>query len=566
METMLVLGAISALTAASFWIYGVVSEKQKVSTAQSQLASIQKGINSISGIYSNIDEANTMLLQSKSLPSHMISNGTIVNPWKGKVTITPRNGSDSYYNVSYYNVPSSACIDLVTKSRVLYKTVESSSNKLANSDQISDVVSFCSNVGKNEAIVFSNFYTGDTVYEAGISTSVSTSVSASSSIRASTSISASTSASKSISSSMSVSSSVSASKSASISSSISASASVSASLSNSISNSVSASRSTSASLSNSISSSVSTSSSISASNSISMSNSLSTSRVISASISNSISSSVSASSSRSISTSIVASTSASVSSSVSASVSASASASTSASLSVSASASAVASISASNSRSTSASLSNSISASNAISASKSASTSLSTSTSLSVSRSVSASASTSAAISASRSVSTSASLSASRSVSTSVSASVSASASRSLSTSRSVSTSISASVAKEMTKVNALKASMTYKNPTTTPMMIGSQMSMLPSQVVSFMPAGVQYGFHLYHINSQKKTYWATPTESMSSGRTIPQIDTGAKMTNFVNAVKAANSLATLKAAFYNNGLGAFYEKLIVKY
>ena len=68
MEMMLVLGSIAAIVAIGFWIYSIASERQRVNTAQKQLASIQKGIEDMSGIYSDIDEARTMLLQSKVLP------------------------------------------------------------------------------------------------------------------------------------------------------------------------------------------------------------------------------------------------------------------------------------------------------------------------------------------------------------------------------------------------------------------------------------------------------------------------------------------------------------------
>lgn len=356
MEMMLVLGAFAAIVAVGFWIYSIASERERVSTAQKQLASIQKGINDMSGIYSNIDEARTMLLESKTLPSNMVNGNALVNPWKGKITITPHNGSDTFYDVSYYNVPSSSCIDLVNKSRVFYRTVTSTNSSLTDTSNVNNVVDFCSKIAKNDAIVFSNFYTGDTVYEASVSNSISTSTSISSSISTSTSVSASTSASKSISTSVSVSNSISASASTSLSNSISSSQSTSASISNSISNSVSASKSTSTSISNSLS----------ASTSASISNSINTSKSLSASASNSISNSISASTSRSVSTSVSASISASVSNSISASVSASRSASTSASLSISASASKVASISASNSRSISTSLANNVNKGNTV--------------------------------------------------------------------------------------------------------------------------------------------------------------------------------------------------------
>lgn len=325
LELLLVMGSFAAIVAIGFWIYSLAAERQRINTAQKQLASIQKGMNDILVAASNIDEARAMLLQGKSLPSNMISGNNLVNPWSGKITITPRNGSDTFYDVSYYNVPTPSCIDLVNKSRIFFTTVTSSNSSLTSTDNTSGIANFCSKIAKNDAIVFSNFYTGDTVYEASVSNSISTSTSISSSISTSTSVSASTSASKSISTSLSLSNSISASTSVSISNSISASISTSASISNSISASKSASTSTS--LSNSISASTSASISNSISSSISASKSASTS----ASLSNSISSSVSASKSASTSTSISASTSASTSASLSVSASKSISISKSAS-------------------------------------------------------------------------------------------------------------------------------------------------------------------------------------------------------------------------------------------
>lgn len=165
LEMMLVLGAFTGIVTIGFWIFGIASERQRINTAQKQLASIQKGMNDILVVASNIDEARAMLLQGKALPSNMVNGQNLVNPWSGKITITPHNGSDSFYDVSYYNVPSSSCIDLVNKSSVLYRTVTSTNSSLTSADNVNGVVDFCSKIAKNDAIVFSNFYTGDTVYE-----------------------------------------------------------------------------------------------------------------------------------------------------------------------------------------------------------------------------------------------------------------------------------------------------------------------------------------------------------------------------------------------------------------
>ncbi|ECT9551502.1 hypothetical protein CJG84_24450 [Salmonella enterica] len=289
LETMLALGAVVAIVASGFWVYSIAAERLRITNAQKQLAAIYKGMSKVQLMAFNVDEAKSMLLKSKSLPSNMViaNNDELVNPWSGKVTITSHNGSDIYYDVSYYNVPSSSCIDLVNKARIFYSMVGSASSILNNRAKISDLIAFCSNISKNEPIVFSNFVEGDILFAA--------SVSVSSSIAVSTRISTS----KAVSTSASISGSISASRSNSISSSISASNSAS------LSRSVSASKliSASTSISRSIATSKSNSSSVSASNSISLSRSASASKLVSVSTSVSRSIAVSKSVSSSISTS-----------------------------------------------------------------------------------------------------------------------------------------------------------------------------------------------------------------------------------------------------------------------
>lgn len=254
MEMMLSLGAIVALMAVIFWVFNVMSERQKVSTAIKGLGYIQQAMNKIEGSYSSVEEGRNMILGGNLLPSNMKQGNRLVNPWDGEITITDHDGTNEFYDITYYKVTEKSCPDLVGRSRPLFKSViRKSDTKTINSDSsITDIVTFCKN-SPNDGIIFSSYYEGDTVYKASVSTSVSNSIS--------TSVSTSVSTSKSI--STSVSTSVSASISASVSASTSASKSISTS--KSISSSISSSISASASASKSVSTSVSISNSISAS-------------------------------------------------------------------------------------------------------------------------------------------------------------------------------------------------------------------------------------------------------------------------------------------------------------
>lgn len=97
-----------------------------------------------------------MLTSSKALPSSMLDKtGSFVNAYGGKLTITPHNGSDDFYDVSYYNVPSDACIELVSASRAIYRTITNSSYspKITAASGVSDIASFCSGFTSTSSVM-----------------------------------------------------------------------------------------------------------------------------------------------------------------------------------------------------------------------------------------------------------------------------------------------------------------------------------------------------------------------------------------------------------------------------
>ncbi|EBU5881663.1 prepilin-type N-terminal cleavage/methylation domain-containing protein [Salmonella enterica subsp. enterica serovar Infantis] len=158
-ELLLVLAA-TGVVAATFYVYGKVQAHNRVNRATHDLASISKAMNAILTTRPTIAEANTMLTSSKALPSSLPSSmldktGSFVNAYGGKLTITPHNGSDDFYDVSYYNVPSDACIELVSASRAIYRTITipSYGTKITAASGVSDIASFCSGFTSTSSVM-----------------------------------------------------------------------------------------------------------------------------------------------------------------------------------------------------------------------------------------------------------------------------------------------------------------------------------------------------------------------------------------------------------------------------
>lgn len=151
-ELLLVLAVATGVVAATFYVYGKVQAHNRVNRATHDLASISKAMNAILTTRPTIAEANTMLTSSKALPSSMTDRtGSFVNAYGGKLTITPHNGSDDFYDVSYYNVPPDACIELVSASRAIYRTITNTS--YSPNSGVSDIASFCSGFTSTSSVM-----------------------------------------------------------------------------------------------------------------------------------------------------------------------------------------------------------------------------------------------------------------------------------------------------------------------------------------------------------------------------------------------------------------------------
>lgn len=153
-ELLLVLAVATGVVAATFYVYGKVQAHNRVNRATHDLASISKAMNAILTTRPTIAEANTMLTSSKALPSSMTDrSGSFVNAYGGKLTITPHNGSDDFYDV--YNVPPDACIELVSASRAIYRTITNTSYspKITAASSVNDIASFCSGFTSTSSVI-----------------------------------------------------------------------------------------------------------------------------------------------------------------------------------------------------------------------------------------------------------------------------------------------------------------------------------------------------------------------------------------------------------------------------
>ncbi|EKZ3172925.1 prepilin-type N-terminal cleavage/methylation domain-containing protein [Enterobacter asburiae] len=155
-ELLLVLAVATGVVAATFYVYGKVQAHNRVNRATHDLASISKAMNAILTTRPTIAEANTMLTSSKTLPSSMLDKtGSFVNAYGGKLTITAHSGSNDFYDVSYYNVPPDACIELVSASRAIYRTITNTSYspKITAASGVNDIASFCSGFTSTSSVM-----------------------------------------------------------------------------------------------------------------------------------------------------------------------------------------------------------------------------------------------------------------------------------------------------------------------------------------------------------------------------------------------------------------------------
>jgi len=121
---LLVLGVVALLLVAAFVVYPQVRLAQRVSTEVQNLNAVQSNLKALystrNGNYAGltVDVARN----ARIFPSRMVENNDVVNAWGGKVLLGPAANPYSgmaagrTYVIRYRNVPSDACVALISQS------------------------------------------------------------------------------------------------------------------------------------------------------------------------------------------------------------------------------------------------------------------------------------------------------------------------------------------------------------------------------------------------------------------------------------------------------------------
>lgn len=118
-EAAMVLAILAVVIAGIMIFYTNADGSRKTSAAISELGAIQQSVRSLyAGQATFTNLANTVLVNSDSLPSKMINGTAIIHSHNGAVTVAAANagnGAASGFSVQMNNVPSDACAKMVTQ-------------------------------------------------------------------------------------------------------------------------------------------------------------------------------------------------------------------------------------------------------------------------------------------------------------------------------------------------------------------------------------------------------------------------------------------------------------------
>lgn len=115
----IVVAAIGGLIARQM----AASQTSRVQTEAGNLQAIVGKVNStFAGRSSYAGATTAFLLSQGAFPTSMVNAGNVVNGWDGAVTVAPNAGNTSV-NITYANVPTSACLELVSNVSRQYNTV-----------------------------------------------------------------------------------------------------------------------------------------------------------------------------------------------------------------------------------------------------------------------------------------------------------------------------------------------------------------------------------------------------------------------------------------------------------
>lgn len=120
MEVIAVLFFIGLLAAGALVLWSMANTSSQTTTALTQLNSIQSAVRTLYNGQPNYTGLNTgVIVNSQALPTSMISGNAIRHAFNGNVTVAPATstggGANSAFTVSFSNIPSNACQQLLTK-------------------------------------------------------------------------------------------------------------------------------------------------------------------------------------------------------------------------------------------------------------------------------------------------------------------------------------------------------------------------------------------------------------------------------------------------------------------
>ncbi|MFP1980692.1 type 4 pilus major pilin [Lonsdalea quercina] len=120
LELLLVLGIIAALVVGAFIVYPKVQASQRAEAESKNIATIQAGVKALytsASSYSGL--TNTVATNAKIFPDNMLNGTSVINVFKGNVTLatsteSPSGVANSSFTITYANIPAAECTKIIS--------------------------------------------------------------------------------------------------------------------------------------------------------------------------------------------------------------------------------------------------------------------------------------------------------------------------------------------------------------------------------------------------------------------------------------------------------------------
>lgn len=116
LELMLVLGSVATLSAVTWIGYNHYSQGQKAQLAVQDSLALANTLSNTYGQTGSFANISTNSVKNANLaPSNLIKTGTLKGPWGGPVDISPGSVNSSSFAITWSQVPSGGCTQLVSQ-------------------------------------------------------------------------------------------------------------------------------------------------------------------------------------------------------------------------------------------------------------------------------------------------------------------------------------------------------------------------------------------------------------------------------------------------------------------